>query len=333
MAKVVLGIGTSHSPMVSSPPELWESHARGYDMLQKDLIDVDGGVCTYAQLLEKTEGRFAQLASYQSSRERHERCQAAITRLAEIYATTRPDVAIIIGEDQHEQFSADYMPALLVHWGDSVLNTPRKYGPDAMPSLKASAWAYGKKDETHSGRADLGLHIIETMVQDGFDVAQSRRLPKESAASIEGIGHAFTFIYHRIMGGNVTPHVPIILNTYYPPNQPTPKRCFEIGRIIKKAVEIWEPDLRVAVIASGGLSHFVLNEKIDLAVIDALQNNDTEFLKSIPRKQMQSGTSEILNWIALGATVDDLRMNLIDYVPCYRSAAGTGIGMAFASWT
>ena len=104
--------------MVSSPPELWESHARGYDMLQKDLIDVDGGVCTYAQLLEKTEGRFAQLASYQSSRERHERCQAAITRLAEIYATTRPDVAIIIGEDQHEQFSADYMPALLVHWGD-----------------------------------------------------------------------------------------------------------------------------------------------------------------------------------------------------------------------
>ncbi len=333
MARIVLGIGTSHSPMVSSPPDLWDSHARGFDMLQNDLVDLDGSVCSYGELLERKRGKFADTISLEISRERHRRCQNAIARLADIYEALRPDVAIIIGEDQHEQFDADYMPALLVHWGAKVLNTPRRFGPNVMPSFKASAWAYGERDEIHEGRSDLGLHIIETLIEEGFDVAQSRRLPKEGAGTPEGIGHAFTFVYHRIMNGRVTPNVPVMLNTYYPPNQPTPKRCYEIGRAIRTAVESWQPDLRVAIIASGGLSHFVVNEALDRRVIAALGNHDADALKSIPRKQLQSGSSEILNWITLGAAVDELKMDLIDYVPCYRSEAGTGIGMTFAAWT
>jgi hypothetical protein len=47
---------------------------------------------------------------------------------------------------------------------------------------------------------------------------------------------------------------------------------------------------------------------------------------------MRSGTSETLNWIAAGGAVEHLAMDLIDYVPAYRSPAGTGVGMAFAVW-
>jgi 3-O-methylgallate 3,4-dioxygenase len=48
----------------------------------------------------------------------------------------------------------------------------------------------------------------------------------------------------------------------------------------------------------------------------------------------QAGTSEIKNWIvAAGAMSEtELKMDLIDYVPCYRSEAGSGSGLAFAAW-
>jgi hypothetical protein len=47
---------------------------------------------------------------------------------------------------------------------------------------------------------------------------------------------------------------------------------------------------------------------------------------------LQSGSSEILNWIAAGGALEGLRMELVDYIPGYRSEGGTGVGMAFAKW-
>ena len=52
-----------------------------------------------------------------------------------------------------------------------------------------------------------------------------------------GMGHAFGFIYGRIFGGKEIPIVPVMLNTYYAPNQPSPRRCFQLGKALRKAVE------------------------------------------------------------------------------------------------
>jgi hypothetical protein len=89
----------------------------------------------------------------------------------------------------------------------------------------------------------------------------------------------------------------------------------------------------VAVIASGGLSHFVIDEELDHQVIKGLKDQDVELLFSIPREKLNSGNSEIRNWIAAAGAVEHLDMKLIDYVPCYRSPAGTGGAMGFARWT
>ena len=72
--------------------------------------------------------------------------------------------------------------------------------------------------------------------------------------------------------------VPVMLNTYFPPNQPTPKRSYNLGQAIRNAVSEWESDARVAVIASGGLSHFVINEELDQRVIKGLEDGDTDNL-------------------------------------------------------
>ena len=85
--------------------------------------------------------------------------------------------------------------------------------------------------------------------------------------------------------------------------------------------------------ASGGLSHFVIDEDLDHQVLTALRNRDVAALSEIPREKLNSGNSEIRNWIAVAGAVEHLDMQVVDYVPCYRSPAGTGCAMGFAQWT
>jgi hypothetical protein len=97
-------------------------------------------------------------------------------------------------------------------------------------------------------------------------------------------------------------------------------------------VESWPHEARVAVVASGGLSHFVVDEELDRQVLDAFTSRDATVLGSLSRDQMRSGTSEILNWIVAAGALEDLAPTVLDYVPGYRSPAGTGAGMAFVRW-
>ena len=125
------------------------------------------------------------------------------------------------------------------------------------------------------------------------------------------------------------------MNTYFPPNQPTARRCFEFGQAIGRAIRQWEQDKKVGIVASGGLTHFAVDEDLDRKVIDALKKRDADSLISIPEEILQSGTSEVKNWIATMGVLweTDLEMELIDYIPAYRSDGGTGVGAAFATWS
>lgn len=175
---------------------------------------------------------------------------------------------------------------------------------------------------------ELAEHLIAHLIDDGFDVACSNRLKPEI-----GIGHAFAVLYRRFLPECSVPVLPLMLNTYYPPNCPPPARCYALGQSIRRAIEAWGPQRRVAVMGSGGLSHIVLDEELDRLAITAMQNKDHEQLCALPIEKLRGGTSEILTWVALAGAVEQMQMNLIDYVPCYRSPAGTGHGVAFAYWT
>ena len=85
---------------------------------------------------------------------------------------------------------------------------------------------------------------------------------------------------------------------------------------------------------SGGLSHFVVDEELDRAALKGLQDKDPEILKTLPRNRLYSAASETQNWVALGGAMQEpsLTMELIEYVPVYRTPAGTGGGWAVARW-
>jgi hypothetical protein len=173
----------------------------------------------------------------------------------------------------------------------------------------------------------LAEHLIECLALDEFDIARTNRLREDV-----GVGHAFAFVYRRLWPGTRVPMVPVMLNTYFPPNQPTPRRCYRLGRAVRRAIESWDADARVAAIASGGLSHTIMDEELDRAFLRALVANDTPGLVGVPRAKLKGGTSEILSWITLAGIMEGTPATLVDYLPGYRSLAGTGCGMGFAYW-
>ena len=126
----------------------------------------------------------------------------------------------------------------------------------------------------------------------------------------------------------------MILNVHYPFNQPKVHRCLALGKALQRAIQSFNGCDRVAVMASGGLSHFVIDEDLDQKVLSAMATGDESKLAQIPESFFKVGTAEIKNWLPVIAAMnaEGRKFTQVDYVPCYRSEAGTGNAMAFVYW-
>ena len=96
-----------------------------------------------------------------------------------------------------------------------------------------------------------------------------------------GIPHAYGFLYHTLLRGTPPPSVPIILNVHFAHNVPKTPRIIEFGKHLQKAIKSFTGYKRVAMMASGGLSHFVIDEDLDAKVIKAMETGDEQALKDL----------------------------------------------------
>jgi len=329
MADIVIGIRTSHSPLLASPPEDYPKHAE-IDASGRKLIDWDGKPRTYGELLDMADPAIKDLIKPEVLEERAARCTANIARIAKAIADAKLDTLIIVGDDQNEQYSDDNMPAILIYTGETIANNPLHMDEDAPDWWRKARSQYHVANGTRAYPVDakLALHLTDSLMDHGFDISHAKRLSKE-----HGEGHAFGFVHQRLMDdAHVVPIVPVALNTYFPPNQPRPRRCYQLGQAIREVVRAMPGGARVGILGSGGLSHFMVDEDLDRMVLDACRRNDGEALSSIPMKKLNSGSSEIRNWITVAGASEHLKTDWQEYIPCYRSAAGTGCGMGFAVW-
>lgn len=329
VAEIVLGVGSSHTPQLSTSAAFWAQHA-ARDERNAALLGADGRYHDYAELLAGADPAIAAELDASVWEEKFSRAQRRITELGEALAAARPDVVVVVGDDQRELFGTDGIPAIGLFTGAEVWDLPpsEEYRARVPADVLAASWAaHAGEPDAYRVHTELSAHLAEHLTGVGFDLALLYAQPEG-----RGLGHAFTFVRRRLGLAPEVPIVPVLLNTYFPPNVPSPGRCYRLGGALGEAIASFEGGERVAIFASGGLSHFVVLEKLDRRVLDALARNDAEALSALPIDYLRSGTSEGLNWITAAGALQGLRFELVDYIPAYRSPAGTGVGMAFALW-
>ena len=178
MADIVLGIGSSHSPMLSTPWEAFAGHA-----------DRDRGrVPEFEALARDKAAWIGRELDPSVTRPRHEATQAALGRLGDVLADAALDALIVVGDDQGEWFSADGQPALCIYWGDAVENLPPPVDKMA-PSLRRAYWGYygDGTNRTFPVDAALGRYLVEALTREhAFDVAHRASSPAMPRSATRG---------------------------------------------------------------------------------------------------------------------------------------------------
>lgn len=330
MAKIVLGVGTSHTPLLTIDATQWETYAMR-DKTERKLNLPDGRWVDYAELEAETGGKYASIATFEQFKKKDDACQRALDRVAADLAAASPDVVVVVTDDENELFTRANTPAISIFYGSEILTRKRLLADDAPEWRRAMGRAYSM-DAVHSFPAlpDFARGLIERLIEKDIDVGAASQVEDPQRA---GFGHGVGFVVKRLFNGRKIPVVPILLNTYYPPNVPTPSRCHDMGRALRAAIESSPQDLRVAVLASGGLSHFTVDEVTDRRVLEGMIDGKPEKLRTIPVAALNSGSSEIRNWIAVAGAIEGLKNRWVEYQPLYRTPAGTGIGAAFGVWS
>ncbi|VVE83726.1 DODA-type extradiol aromatic ring-opening family dioxygenase [Pandoraea sputorum] len=338
MARIVFAMGCSHGPMLATPPLMWHLRA-GADRKNPQHWFRGEAMAFDALLAARADesSRFAEAIAPEAMQERFDACQRALDTLAERFNEARVDVVILLGNDQREVFKEDLTPSITVYAGERIENIPLTEAQVARlpPGVAIAEEGHCPPEgATYPGAPDVADALVRSLCDGHFDVARSVRLPGGEDRQ-HGIPHAFGFLYRRIMRDTPPPSVPIFLNVGIAPNQPRAARCLAFGHALRAAIEQLPGDLRVAVLASGGMTHFVIDEALDRHVLNAFAEHDEAALADIPEPYFNGNTAEIKSWYPLAAAMHDLdwRMTLVDYVPCYRTEAGTGNAMAFAYWT
>ena len=156
------------------------------------------------------------------------RFRAALGQAREAVAAARPDVAVIIGSNHFRGFWLDLIPAFTLGVGEVIASGEAKTpaGPQRVDPKFAQA-------------------LAERLTNGGTEVAISARLQ---------IDHGQTHAIQYLLAGLDIPVVPLVVNVFAAP-LPRVDRCMELGRNLAAAVAAVPDGRRVAVIASGGLSH------------------------------------------------------------------------------
>jgi Catalytic LigB subunit of aromatic ring-opening dioxygenase len=327
MAQLSGVFASSHSVMLTCELVDWQRNFRVFDP-KGSYYDDAGEVRGYDEIRAMAPPDAASLVTDQAIAERFEAVHAAMARLKAHIARAELDALVICGDDQAEVFREYLMPSIGVYYDKTIRNAARK-------ELPASEWykrAQMKRLEEREERLypvddELALHFIRGLEARDFDVAALKGFPEGQYE-----GHAFSFIHRTYLQDRVIPIVPVFLNTFFLPNQPSPSRCLKLGAHLRALIESFPGNKRIGLIASGGLSHFRAEADLDHGVIEALRRKDTAWLAALDPKRLQAGSSEIRNWIVLAGAAPDFDLEWISYTPAYRTEALTGTGLAFATW-
>jgi hypothetical protein len=246
------------------------------------------------------------------------------TRLADAYGelghrlgAAEPDVIIGIAPDHWTNFFLDNLPALCIGVGE-------EHEPPPEPFMARFRDQYPKL----TGAPDFARHIVATALAQDFEPSFSHRLR---------IDHGLSLPLSRLNLDPMPAIVPILINALEPP-MPSLRRCCAWGRLLRGAIASYDQPLKVAILATGGLSHSIgepsmgaIDEPFDRRCLDAFAaGTEALLLTQIERGLAEAGNGahEIRNWLVAHAAAGDRGFECLDYIP----APELYLGCAFAAW-
>jgi protocatechuate 4,5-dioxygenase beta chain len=241
--------------------------------------------------------------------------RAGYARMAERLRAARPDVIVGIANDHLLNFPMENVP-------DWCVGTAERW---RGPSEWFRDWI-GVPDYEVAGHRDLARRIVRECARRGVSLAFADALEFDDNWSVP---------LHFLTPAHDVPLVPIHMNCLVPP-LPAPARCVAFGRALAEAIRAWPEAARVAVVASGGLSHdpggpkyFAVNEEFDRWFLALLATGSVErVLGEVTIERMiaagDGGTVELLAWlVALGAA-GGRAAEPVFYVPSVPLRCGMG---------
>jgi protocatechuate 4,5-dioxygenase beta chain len=254
------------------------------------------------------------------------RFQAAFATLRQQVQAYQPDALIMIGDDQGDMFNLANNPTFAVYTGEEPIWGVSVHDPFGTPPEKRTR-------VTFPNHSELARHILKGLIKKGFDLANVGRFEPRGNPQ-RGVSHMVSNLVPEVDPQHEIPLVCLFMNEYYPP-LPTAKRCAQLGAALTEILA--ERPERVAIYASGGLSHFPgefnagwIDPALDYWILERLERNDLEALQHLftfDSINMRSGTGEVRAWISVAAAMNR-PARIVDYVPAH----GTLTGCGFVYW-
>lgn len=205
----------------------------------------------------------------------------------------RPDIAVVIFNDHGNSFFLDRVPTFAVGVAESYNPVDEGWGARPIP--------------TFDGAADLSWHFVDMLVERHFDPLICREIEVD-----HGLQVPMELFFGRPDHWPVKV-VPIWVNTIQYPI-PTPQRCWEMGQVLRDAIESFPGDERVVIMGTGGLSHQLqgsragfINREADEAWLDGIAN-DYEKYRAMTREdyveQFGSEGAELIMWLVMRAAMN-----------------------------
>ncbi len=225
--------------------------------------------------------------------------------LRDVLAAARPDALLLVANDQFVNFFYDNVPTFCLGVGTSTRGQ------------------FARHAFTYPCHETLARELLGALVDEGFDLAFSEQLELEHTQLVP--------LHYVLPPGGPTPLIPLFVNTWVPP-QPAPRRCHALGAALGRAIAA--TDARVALLATGGLSHFPGRPKIgqvdvdfDRPLLDRLAQGQGRALADFTVGQLVDvGNEEFLNWMVAAGAAGDATATV------YYQPDGVATGIGFAVW-
>lgn len=217
----------------------------------------------------------------------------------------KPDVLIVVANDQFVNFFWNNIPTFFVTIGD-----------EAKGQFTRHSFRY-------RNHKDLGKAIIRAGMDKGIDFSYGERIELQHTQNVP--------LYFLLREPKI-PILPVYVNTWVDP-APSPRRCYQVGELIRDVAE--NSKERVAILATGGLSHFPgsprigeIDEGFDHKLLEIMrQGKGKSLIEYSVEDLLQAGDSEFLNWMVVVGAVGDAKASYTAYMPDF-----VATGWGFVSW-